>query len=137
LPTVKAITDLIGNQTPKDFNGGDYSIHFMVPVYHNGVSDFQMRRVLVKTARSYYSLEEILGDQTLIPLNSKAYDIKTLQKHLAMDSRRGFGIEFSEHGIVAYAGISPYDKPIAVINEPNGTVRYFASPIISNLIKRI
>ena len=96
-----------------------------------------MQRVLARNSRSYYSIEEILSDNNLIPLNSKCYDIKTLQKHIAMDSRRGFGVEMPDYGIIAYAGISPYDKPIASVNEPNGTVRYFASPIISNLIKRI
>ena len=137
MPTVKSIVDLIGNQTPKDFNGGDYSVHFMVPVISNGVSDFQMRRVPVKHVRNYYSIEELLGDDDIIPPNTRGYDRPTLQKHVAVDSRRGFGVEIPDYKIIAYSGISPYDKPIAVVNEPNGTVKYFASPIISNLIKRI
>ena len=137
MQTVRSITELIGNQTPRDFNGGDYSVYFMVPVIVNNIIDFKFQRVPIKSARNYYSIQEILENETLIPPNSKGYDIKTIQKHLAVDSRRGFGVEYPDYGIVAYSGKHSFDKPIASATEPNGTVKYFANPIISNLIKRI
>ena len=137
MQTVRPITELIGDQTPRDFNGGDYSLYFMVPVIVNNIIDIKFQRVPVKNIRNYYSVGEILQDETLIPPNTKGYDIKTIQKHLAVDSRRGFGVEYPDYGIVAYSGKHPLDRPIASVTEPNGTVKYFASPIISNLIKRI
>jgi hypothetical protein len=137
LPTVKSIVDLIGNQTPLNFNGGDYSLYFTVPVFSQNSLTFQLQRVPAKIARCYFSIEELLGDENLIPPNKFGFDVRTLQRHIATDSCRGFGVEMPEYGIIAYSGIGVYDRPIASVKEPNGTVKYFASPIISNLIKRM
>jgi hypothetical protein len=125
------INHLVGTQTPTVLGTDDSAVYFNELLGLNWI----LRRVVLKYAKTYGSLEHLLNDRELIPENTKNFTVPELQRFLAVDSGRGFGIEYKDHGIIAYAGRSVTDKPIAKVKNGNNWL-YYANPRISDLIKR-
>ena len=135
-----AIYDLIGDQSPTaSQDANNHQVFFRVPVT-NGAGqtvDFKLHRVVCNAVRAYYSLDELLGDTNVLPENSRQYTVEQQMKFVAVDSRLGFGSKVQDYPLVAYAGKSAFDKPIAQVRGESGIVRYYASPIFSNLVKKV
>ena len=88
-----------------------------------------MQRVILTAAKSYTSIDELLGDTNIIPLNDKNYNVAALKTHILRDARRGVANEYDD--FVAYSGKQLQDRPIAKVGEI-----YYAHPRIQDLVKR-
>jgi len=126
------INFIVGEQTPTVLGTDDSAVYFNELVG----SSWVFRRVVLKYAKQYQSLDELLEDRTLIPENKEGYTKAQLNRYIAIDGGRGFGVEYPEQAIMAYAGRSVTDKPIAKVKLPAGFV-FYANPSIKNLVKRI
>lgn len=133
------IADCIGDQSPTAAQAADpdFSVFFMEPVLTNtgSIKDMAMRRVICRLSRAYYSVDEILEDAQLLPENP-GHSVQQLNKHIAMDTMRGFGKIVENYNILAYAGRSQYDKPIASVKR-NGAVQYYVNPQFQKMVKKL
>jgi hypothetical protein len=76
----------------------------------------------------------MFSDFTLIPPCTGDNE-QRLNVLIARDVGRGFGKKFGN--VLAYVGPRIEDKPIAMIKSADGTIRYYASPVIADMIKRL
>jgi hypothetical protein len=128
--------DFVGNQTPEFFGEHD-AVYFLERYFSKGIQT-ALRRVPLKATKAYRNIEDILCDVELIPLetSSKTYTVDDLKRHIATDALVPFPKVYDEYSIVAHAGIAQSDRPIAMVNHPDG-VRFYAHPDIAKFIKRI
>ena len=134
------ITDLIGDQSPTGTqDANNHQVYFRIPVVNAAgqTTSFAMHRVVCNAAQAYYSIDELLGDTRLLPPNRKVHSVNMLMRFIAEDSRQGLGVKVRDYPLVAYAGRSVFDKPIAAVRTVSGDVRYYASPVFQNAVKRI
>jgi hypothetical protein len=125
----------VGDQTPRFFDQNS-AVHFFIRMIGRNGVESKSARVPIMSTKGYPLIEDLLCDLEILPLEPPK-DIKTLQREVSIDALVEFGTVFDDYGIVAHAGKSPMDKPIAkVVFGPDKT-RYYAHPHIRRMVKRI
>lgn len=137
--------ELFADQTPTVYPvSGPFKVHFIVvktggfgpSTTAKGTSlEVEMTAVRVEYGQGYDSIKELI--ENTIQKDSRIRTTQELAKLVASDCRRGFGKEYPELGVVAYAGSSPYDKPIAMYKLESGKEKFIAHPFIEDYIKKI
>ncbi len=132
------LPDFVGDQTPTIFDDATSAAFFFHRIKGTKGIEVKQIRVPLYNAKKYKTIDDVLSDVTLIPIERRAYEIKDLRMHVARDALVTLGTVFEEYGIVAHAGFgpSPMDKPIAFINDPKGAY-YIGHPYCKDYVKRI
>lgn len=136
---MKTANPLFADQTPTDW-GGKPCLFFMQTIMNPNPSSaldrlqVSIQRVQINTLKPYKSIEEIVNT---LPENEKNRSVDDLRKFIAQDGLRGFGELREEYKVVAYSGISNYDRPTAMVKNQDGSVVYYASPFIEKTVKRL
>lgn len=118
-------------------------IHWMVRNPDHVVNKVSDRRISISIIRNkiemlrgFQSVEDILANVTLIPLDKKEYTIQQLARFIMEDALCPPPVAYNEYGVIAYSGRHPTDRPIAMVKK-DGKEIYYAHPEISRLIRRI
>jgi hypothetical protein len=119
--------DFVGDQTPKFFDEHT-SVYF--------AEKAGIYRIPLTVAKRYKNLEDILSDVGLIPIEYTYYTIDEMKRQVASDINREFPRFFPEYSVLAHAGKSTLERPIALIRHPDGDF-YVPTKEIHKYIRRI
>lgn len=126
----------VGDQTPKFFDENS-AVYFTYRYWHSAKKTaMTVAKVLLKVAKKYKNIEDILSDISLIPLEERSYTIDELKRHISVDALVPFPEFYPEYSILAYTSKSDIDKPIVFVNHPDGAF-YVAHPEIEKYIRRV
>ena len=113
----------------------DGCVHFISRVPKPFGTGINIQRVPVTEANAYQSVEDILANVKLIPLEEQIYSEMDICQQVGRDNLCSYGKYFPEYGIISTFSLTHSDNPIAEVVKDGKTI-YVPHPEIGKRIRR-